>query len=74
MCSKPGDAEEKMAVQANYTEAPAAFCEKWWMNEWIQANLVERALTGNNEQGAVYGRLAYLQALKDLLYLEQGVL
>ena len=39
-----------------------------------QANLVEQALTGNNEQGADYGRLAYLQALKDLLYLLQGVL
>ena len=39
-----------------------------------QASLVEQALTGNNEQGADYGRLAYLQAVKDLLYLLQGAL
>lgn len=27
MCSKPGDAEEKMAVQANYMKAPVAIRE-----------------------------------------------
>ena len=41
MCSKPGNAEEKMAVQANYTEAPAAIREP----EKLKCSLRQREFT-----------------------------
>lgn len=56
----------------NYQKALKALDEGGFTPQ--QARLVEQALTENNDQGADYGRLAYLQAVKDLLYLLQGAL
>lgn len=66
--------EDSLYIESmkKYQKALKALDEGGFSKE--QASLVEQALTGNNEQGADYGRLAYLQALKDLLYLLQGAL
>ena len=56
----------------NYQKALQALDEGGFTPQ--QARLVEQALTENNDQSADYGRLAYLQAVKDLLYLLQGAL
>ena len=56
----------------NYQKALKALDEGGFTPQ--PARLVEQALTENNDQGADYGRLAYLQAVKDLLYLLQGAL
>lgn len=56
----------------NYQKALKALDEGEFTPQ--QALLVEQALTENNDQSADYGRLAYLQAVKDLLYLLQGAL
>lgn len=56
----------------NYQKALKALDEGEFTPQ--QARLVEQALTENNDQSADYGRLAYLQAVKDLLYLLQGAL
>ena len=66
--------EDSLYIESmkKYQKALKALDEGGFSKE--QASLVEQALTGTNEQGADYGRLAYLQALKDLLYLLQGAL
>ena len=47
----------------NYQKALKALDEGGFTPQ--QARLVEQALTENNDQGADYGRLAYLQAVKE---------